>query len=170
MIKRLVLTVLALALFTGTSYAAEMKIGVVDVRAVIASTPQREAIKVTLQNEFKERGDSLKSLEEEIVKLTEQRQNDAMTMSNLQMTELVRNIEAKGADFQLKQKALQEDFKRRNEEEQRKLLILTKKAIDQVASTENLDLVLQAESAAFVSQILDISNKVIALMSEPNFK
>ena len=110
MIKRLVLTVLALALFTGTSYAAEMKIGVVDVRAVIASTPQREAIKVTLQNEFKERGDALKSLEEEIVKLTEQRQNDAMTMSNLQMTELVRNIEAKGADFQLKQKALQEDF------------------------------------------------------------
>ena len=86
------------------------------------------------------------------------------------MTELARNIEAKGADFQLKQKALQEDFKRRNEEEQRKLLILTKKAIDQVASTESLDLVLQAESAAFVSQTLDISNKVIALMSEPNFK
>lgn len=170
MIKRLVLTVLALALFTGTSYAAETKIGVVDVRAVISSTPQREAIKVTLQNEFKERGDALKSLEEEIVKLTEQRQNDAMTMSNLQMTELVRNIESKGADFQLKQKALQEDFKRRNEEEQRKLLILTKKAIDQVASTENLDLILQAESAAFVSQTLDISNKVIALMSEPNFK
>ena len=170
MIKRLVLTVLAFALFTGTSYAADMNIGVVDVRAVIANTPQRESIAVTLQNEFKERGEGLKALEDEINKLEETRQNDAMTMSNQQMTETVRNIEAKVSDFKLKEKALQEDFKRRNEEEQRKLLILTKKAIDTVAANEKLDLVLQAESAAYVSQTLDISNKVIALMSEPNFK
>lgn len=170
MIKRLVLAVLALALFTGTSYAAEMKIGVVDVRAVISNTPQRETIKVTLQNEFKDRGASLKALEDEINKMEEQRRNDAPTMSGQQMTDLIRNIEAKVADFKLKEKALQEDFKRRNEEEQRKLLILTKKAIDQVSAKEGLQLVLQAESAAFVDQKLDISNKVIALMSEPNFK
>ena len=170
MIKRLVLTVLALTLFTATSYAAEMKIGVVDVRAVIGKTPQRESIQVTLQNEFKERGAKLQALEVEIRGLQDKRQNDAPTMTSQQATEIVRDIEAKVSKFQLDEKALQEDFKRRNEEEQRKLLILTKKAIDQVASKEGLELVLQAESAAFVDQKLDISNKVIALMSEPNFK
>ena len=170
MIKRLVLCVLATVLFTGASYAAELKIGVVDVRAVITKTPQRESIAVALQNEFKDRGAEMKALEEEIKGMQEKGQTDAMTMSNEQKTQLVREIESKVADFQLKEKALQEDFKRRNEEEQRKLLILTKKAIDQVAINEKLDAVLQAESVAYINQALDISNKVITLMSDPNFK
>lgn len=170
MIKRLVLCVLATVLFTGATYAAELKIGVVDVRAVIAKTPQRESIAVTLQNEFKDRTAEMKTLEDEIKGMQEKGQTDALTMSNQQKTDLVRSIESKVADFKLKEKALQEDSKRRYEEEQRKLLILTKKAIDQVASSEQLDLVLQAESVAFVDQKFDISNKVIALMSDPNFK
>lgn len=170
MIKRLVVCVLATLVFASTTYAVELRVGVVDVRAVIAKTPQRESIAVAMQNEFKDRGAEMKALEDEIKSMQEKGQTDAMTMSNQQKTDLVRSIESKVADFKLKEKALQEDFKRRNEEEQRKLLILTKKAIDQVALSEKLDLVLQAESVAYIDQKLDISNKVIALMSDPNFK
>jgi outer membrane protein len=170
MIIRLVLCVLATVLFTGASYAAELKIGVVDVRAIITKTPQRETIALALQNEFKDRGAEMKALEEEIKAMQEKGQTDRMTMTDQQVTDLTRSIESKVADFQLKEKALQEDFKRRNEEEQRKLLILTKKAIDQVAMKEQLSVVLQAESVAYIDQTLDISNKVITLMSDPNFK
>ena len=35
---------------------------------------------------------------------------------------------------------------------------------------EQLGVVLQAESVAFIDAKLDISNKVITLMSDPNFK
>ena len=170
MIKRLATAVLVLVLFTGTSYAAEINIGVIDVRTIVASTPQRESIALTLQTEFKERGESLKAMEDEIKKMEEQRRNDAPTMSAQQMTDLVRNMESKVATYELDKKALQEDYKRRNEEEQRKLLALTKKAIDQVAANEGLQLILQSESIAYVAPKLDVTNKVIALMSEPNFK
>ena len=170
MIKRLVLAVLALGLFTGTTYAADSSIGVVDVRQVILSTPQRETIMVTLQNEFKDRGTDLKALEDEIVALRNKLQNDAMTMSETEKTDATRSLESLAAEFQLKEKALQEDYQRRGKEENDKLMVLAKKAIDQVAIRDNLSLVLQRETAAFVDQKMDITNKVIALMSEPNFK
>jgi len=169
MIKRLVLCVIATVLFTGVTQAAELKMGVVDVRAIIANTPQRETIALALQNEFKDRGAEMKAMEEEIKGMQSKGQADAMTMTNQQKTDLVRSIESKVGDFKLKEKALKEDFKRRNEEEQRKLLILAKKAIDQVAMNDKLDIILQAESVAYINQTLDITSKVITLMSDPKF-
>jgi len=57
----------------------------------------------------------------------------------------------------------------RSDEEQRKLLILIKKAIDQVALQDKFDIVLQSESVAYISERVDITAKVISLMSDPKF-
>jgi len=94
---------------------------------------------------------------------------DELTMSEQQKTDLIRSIQAKASDFQLKQKAFQEDFKLRSEEEQRKLLILIKKAIDQIALQDKFDIILQSESVAFISDRVDITSKVVTLMSDPKF-
>ncbi|PCJ51010.1 MAG: molecular chaperone [Gammaproteobacteria bacterium] len=167
--KRFILGAIAALLFTGFTQAADLNIGVVNVRAVASQAPQRETIAGALQQEFKERGETLKNLEQEIKDMQTKGQADVLTMTEQQKVELTRAIQAKASSMQLLQKALQEDYKQRSNEEQNKMLILIKKAIDQVSATENFDIVLQAESVAFISERADITMKVIALMADPKF-
>ena len=168
--KRFLLcAITALFFVSGMAQAADLNVGVVNVRAVASQAPQRETISAALQQEFKERGEALKGLEKEIKDMQVKGQADELTMSEQQKTELIRSIQGKASAFKLKQNAFQEDFKTRSEEEQRKLLILIKKAIDQVALQEKFDIILQSESVAFISERVDITSKVISLMTDPKF-
>ncbi|MFT5520599.1 MAG: outer membrane protein [Enterobacterales bacterium] len=167
--KRFILGAMAALLITGFTQAADLNIGVVNVRAVASQAPQRETIAGALQQEFKERGETLKSIDQEIKDMQVKGQADILTLTEQQKIDLTRAIESKAANMQLLQKALQEDYKQRSSEEQSKLLILIKKAIDQISVKESFDIVLQAESVAFISDRVDITNKVIALMADPKF-
>ena len=167
--KRFLLGALAALLFTGLTQAADLNIGVVNVRAVASQAPQRESIAGALQQEFKSRVETLQGLEAEIKAMQTKGQADELTMTQQQKTDLVRSIQGKAGAFKLEQTAFQEDYKARGEEEQRKLLTLIKKAIDQVAAQEKFDIVLQQESVAFISDRVDITNKVITLMADPKF-
>ena len=167
--KRFILGAIAALLMTGFTQAADLNIGVVNVRAVASQAPQREAIAGALQQEFKERGEALKNLDQEIKDMQTKGQADVLTMTEQQKIDLTRAIESKAASMQLLQKALQEDYKQRSSEEQNKLLILIKKAIDQISAKESFDIVLQAESVAFISDRVDITKKVITLMADPKF-
>jgi outer membrane protein len=167
--KRFILGAIAALLVTGFTQAADLNIGVVNVRAVASQAPQRESIAGSLQQEFKERGESIKSLDQEIKDMQTKGQADILTMTDQQKIDLTRAIESKAANIQLLQKALQEDYKQRSSEEQNKLLILIKKAIDQVSVKESFDIVLQAESVAYISDRVDITKKVITLMADPKF-
>jgi len=126
--KRFIIGAIIAIISTGFTYAAELKIGVVNVRAVASQVPQRDSIAGALQQEFKARGDTLKAIEDDIQKMQAKGQADQLTMTEQQKTDLIRNIQEKASAFKLKQKAFQEDFKVRSEEEQRKMLILIKKS------------------------------------------
>ncbi len=167
--KRFLLAAVATLFFTGLTQAADLNIGVVNVRAVATQAPQRESISAALQQEFKERAESLKALETEIANMQTKGQADELTMTEQQKTVLIRSIQGKASDLKLKQTNFQEDYKKRSEQEQRKLLILIKKAIDQVALQDNFTVVLQSESVAYISDRVDITNKVVSLMTDPKF-
>ena len=170
MIKRLFLLTVASVLFTATTYAAEMKVGIVNVQAVIAQAPQRETMKLAVDETFKERANNLKTLSEEIKAMNDKRQTDRMTMSNEEYTKLSRDIEFKAAELQLKEKALQEDYKAAMDRENNKLLGLIIKAINQVALNEKYDAVVRAETVLFSIPGLDLTDKVVTLMADPSFK
>ena len=168
--KRFLLGAVIALFFTGLAQAADLNIGVVNVRAVASQAPQRESISAALQLEFKERGETLRKLETEIKDMQTKGQADELTMTESQKTTLIRSIQGKASDFKLQQTAFQEDFKLRSEEEQRKLLILIKKAIDQIALQEKFDIILQSESVAYIGDRVDVTAKVISLMTDPKFK
>jgi outer membrane protein len=167
--KRFILGAIAALLITGFTQAADLNIGVVNVRAVASQAPQRETIAGALQQEFKERGETIKGLEQEMKDMSAKGQADILTLTEQQKIDLTRALESKAANMQLLQKALQEDYKQRSSEEQNKLLILIKKAIDQISAKESFDIVLQSESVAFISDRDDITKKVITLMADPKF-
>ncbi len=143
---------------------ADAKIGVVDVREVVAKSPQREAIGEKLKAEFKDRMDAMKKMDAEIRAQQEKAQKDAPTMTEQQKVDAGRSIQAKISDLQLKQKALQEDIQRREGEEQRALLGKINQAVNAVATKEGLSLVLTREAVPFVQPQFDITAKVVQAM------
>lgn len=105
-------------------------------------------------------------MQEELRGMLEKQQRDAALMSETQKTEMLRKMESLKAELQLKGKALDEDMRRRNGEEQNKLLVKVQKAISAIAEKEKYDVVLQRGAVIYVKPTSDISSKVVEALSK----
>ncbi|WP_244623139.1 OmpH family outer membrane protein [Shewanella salipaludis] len=157
---------MTLVLLAAPVVAQAEKIAVVDINAVVQQLPQREQIGKSIQAEFADRVAEVKKMEEELRSMLEKQQRDGALMSDAQKTELVRKMESAKAEYQLKGKALDEDFRRRNGEEKNKLLTQVQNAVNTIAQKEQYDMVLQSGAVVFVKPDADISNKVIEALSK----
>ncbi|WP_110458618.1 OmpH family outer membrane protein [Shewanella algidipiscicola] len=151
----------------GAPIAAQAeKIAVVDMQAVFEQLPQREAVSKTLKTEFGDRVANVQKMQDELRGMLEKQQRDAALMSESQKTDMLRKMESLKAELQLKGKALDEDMRRRNGEEQNKLLVEVQKAITAIAEKEQYDVVLQRGAAIYVKPTSDISSKVVEALSK----
>lgn len=144
------------------------KIAVVDMQAVFEQLPQREQISAQLKTEFGDRMAEVTKLQEDLRGLAEKNQRDAALMSETQKTEAMRKMESMQADLQLKGKALDEDLRRRQGEEQNKLLGKVQKVITSVAQKGQYDIVLQRGAAVYVKPETDISSQVVEALTKGN--
>ena len=142
------------------------KIAVVDMGAVFEQLPQREQISQSLKKEFGDRVADVQKMQEEMRSLMEKQQRDGALMNDAQKTELVRKMESLKSEYQLKGKALDEDLRRRQGEEQNKLLVKVQKAINTIAEKDQYDLVLQRGAVIYVKPNTDISGKVVEALSK----
>ncbi|WP_260680342.1 OmpH family outer membrane protein [Thalassotalea sp. PS06] len=169
LIKSLAFTAAASTmLFSGASMAADQKIGTVNVQKVISQLPQMATIQQTITAEFKEPMDALKKLEGDIKYNLEKRKRDEAIMSKKEIEELDGKIEELTKEYQAKAAPLQQSLKRREQEEQQKILQLVKTAVDSVADAEGYDLILQNSAIVFAKPELDISAKVVEQASKSN--
>ncbi|QYJ87977.1 OmpH family outer membrane protein [Shewanella mesophila] len=151
----------------GAPIAAQAeKIAVVDMQAVFEQLPQREEVSKTLKTEFGDRVAGVQKMQDELRTMLETQQRDAALMSETQKTEMLRKMESIKAELQLKGKALDEDMRRRNGEEQNKLLVKVQKAISAIAEKEQYDVVLQRGAVIYVKPTSDISSKVVEALSK----
>jgi len=154
------------ATFSSASYAFEQKIGVIDMGTIFQSLPQREQLNENLSLEFKERRESIQSLVKEMQDLSEKGKRDGALMTEQQKLDMQRKMESLKSEYQLKGKALEEDMRRRGGEEQNKLLLKIQKAVDEVAKSENYDVILQSNAVAFIKKKQDISELVVKKVSK----
>jgi len=167
LIKSIAFTAAAASLlFAGNSLAADQKIGIVNVQQVISQLPQMADVQQTISTEFKEQIDGLKKLEGDIKYKIEKRKRDEAILSKKEIEALETEINALRQDYAGKAQPLQQALKRREQEEQQKILQLVKEAVDKVADKEGYDLVIQQSAVAFSKPDHDISSKVVELASK----
>ena len=162
------LMTLALMLVAVAPSAWAQKIGVVDMRLVMSKLPQAESMMQNLETEFAERVAAVRKLQEELKALSEKQQKDALLMTDVQKTELSRQMESLNADFNRKGRNLQEDMQKRQQEEQQKLLQQVQLAINSLAEQEKFDVILQRGAAVYVNSAADISEKVVQAVGKGN--
>ncbi|WP_460882845.1 OmpH/Skp family outer membrane protein [Pseudaeromonas pectinilytica] len=146
--------------------SAETKIAVINVPRIMQEIPQGKAVEAKLKSEFSSRISEMQRLETEGQNLAAKLKKDEAFMAADERTKLQRRLAELQADFNLKGQALQEDQRRRFNEEQKKVLNKVQDAIDSIAKAQGYDLVLNGQSVVFGAEKLDISAQVIQQVSK----
>jgi|TARA_B110000240_G_C13286661_1_gene362462 outer membrane protein len=171
-LKKFTKSLIAGALLTTTMASsvvfAEQKIGAVNVQGIFQAMPQAASIQESIAAEFKDKTEEVSRLEKDIKYYLEKNQRDAATMSTKEKTELEGKIIALREQYTGKAQPLQKEIQARLQEEQNKLLGLIKQGIDSVAAKEKYDVILNANSVAYINPESDISKLVLDQIAKIN--
>ena len=170
-VKQNFMAMLGIALISTLSLPAaaqELKIGVVNVPALMQSAPQAKVAMDALQEEFAPRQREIVAKQKELQELGEKVQRDVAVMGETER----RNAEKELRDLDREVKRLQTEFQedlnlRRNEELgnlQRSLL----KEVQEYAQTAGFDLVV-GDGVLYASTAVNITDNVLRAM-EANFQ
>ncbi|CAG7857322.1 hypothetical protein MCAMS1_02102 [biofilm metagenome] len=153
-----------LALFLGLLLAAnvsfaDLKVGVVNIAAVLEKAPQAEKAKKRLEQEFKPRDNKLVSMQKEIQGLQEKLKKDAAVMGESQRNKVENELQDKIRDAKRSQQEFSEDFNARRNDELGKLQRRIVEAIRGIAKDQEFDLIL-TDGVIYSSPQMDITSQL----------
>ncbi|RUO44351.1 molecular chaperone [Aliidiomarina taiwanensis] len=145
--------------------SAGVKIAVVDVRAVFEQLPQSREIAETIEMEFKERAERLREMETSMTEQQERLQRDEAIMSEEEIQQAALQLQQQFQEYQERREALSEQLNRRRNEERNRVLGQIQQVVNDIADSEDFDLVIEAGNVAFAKSSLNITNRVIERMT-----
>ena len=146
-------------LLTANVSFAELKVGFVNIPAVLEKAPQAEKAKKRLEQEFSPRDKQLVSQQKEIQSMEEKMSRDASVMSDSEKRNLEKDILNKKRDAKRAQQEFSEDFNVRRNEELGKLQRRIVEAIREIAKDQSFDLLL-TDGVIYANDQIDITNQV----------
>jgi len=149
---------LGLLLAANVSYA-DLKIGFVNIPAVLEKAPQAEKAKKRLEQEFSPRDKQLVAQQKEIQNMDERMAKDAAVMGESARVNLEKDILNKKRDAKRAQQEFSEDFNARRNEELGKLQRRIVEEIREIAKDQNFDLLL-TDGVIYASEKIDVTSQV----------
>tara|TARA_B100001245_G_scaffold10215_1_gene7064 strand:- start:285 stop:782 length:498 start_codon:yes stop_codon:yes gene_type:complete len=160
-----VIVLLFLTLIVISINAHPVKIGYIDVEKVVNSLSQYQKDNETLSQQFEPKKQELLDLFKHIELLNKNLNNvDKLTNNDAYQKELEKIQELK-IIFQTETELWQQQLNQKKLELLQKIETMINQVIKEYAAFENYDLILY-ENAAFVSDELNISNKIISKIEE----
>lgn len=141
--------------------AQEARIGVIDMRTIISSSPQAKAVSEKLKNEFKAREEKIIAADKALKDKSEKLQRNSAVMSEAEKAKLEKDVMAGQRDLQRLQAEFREDAAMRQQEEMKKLIEKINTVVQEVAKKEKYDLIIHSEAAPYSSKQIDITDKVV---------
>jgi outer membrane protein len=156
--KKKIALFLGLLLVANVSYA-ELKIGFVNIPAVLEKAPQAEKAKKRLEQKFSPRDKQLVAQQKEIQTMEEKLTKDAAVMSESEKSNLEKDLLNKKRDAKRSQQEFSEDFNASRNEELGKLQRHIIEAIREIAKAQNFDLLL-TEGVIYANDKIDVTAQV----------
>ena len=150
-----------LAITSAAAFAADAKIGVVDLQKIMQTSSQMKGIQEKLENEFKPRRDKLIALEETLKKDMEAFKRDTAVLSQSQRKALEKKIVGEQQAFERTGQQYQQDLSTAHNEAMEEFYNKIRAAIAKVAEVHSYDLVFQKDAAPFSVDKLDMTAKVM---------
>lgn len=146
-------------LLTANVSFADLKIGFVNIPAVLEKAPQAEKAKKRLEQEFSPRDKQLVAQQKEIQNLEEKMARDASVMGESERRNLEKDILNKKRDAKRAQQEFSEDFNIRRNDELGKLQRRIVEAIREIAKDQKFDLLL-TDGVIYASEQIDVTTQV----------
>jgi outer membrane protein len=156
--KKKIALFLGLLFVTNVSFA-DLKIGFVNIPAVLEKAPQAEKAKKRLEQKFSPRDKQLVAQQKEIQSMEEKLTKDASVMSDSQKTSLETDILNKKRDAKRAQQEFSEDFNASRNEELGKLQRRIVEAVRAIAKDQDYDLLL-TDGVIYANEQIDITAQV----------
>ncbi|MGR8997775.1 MAG: OmpH family outer membrane protein [Gammaproteobacteria bacterium] len=146
-------------LFVANVSFADLKIGFVNIPAVLEKAPQAEKAKKRLEQKFSPRDKQLVAQQKEIQSMEEKLTRDASVMSNSEKNNLEKDILNKKRDAKRAQQEFSEDFNASRNEELGKLQRRIVEAVRAIAKEQDYDLLL-TDGVIYANDQIDITAQV----------
>jgi outer membrane protein len=142
--------------------AAELKIGVVNVRQLMEESPQSRAATRAIEDEFAPRKRDLENQQKEYKAREEKLQRDAAVMSEAERTKAERDMRDSQRDLQRKVNEFQEDLNVRQNEEIGRMQRTLLEEIQSYAKAQGYDLILG--DVLFAKDAINITAAVLGAL------
>lgn len=154
-------------LFLMTTFASAqgVKVGVVNVKALLELAPQSQAASASLEKEFDPKQKSLIELKKGIDKKRADLEKNRLTMKETKAKLIEREIQTETRELQRKNTDLQELLDLRRNEELARIQDLINQSIRFVGKQEGYDLILY-EGIAYTSEKIDLTTAVLNYLQE----
>lgn len=151
--------------WTGSGFAAEVSVAVVDVAKLQREVPQINRLRERIALDFKSREERLTAQQEQIARLEAELSKDGAEIDNTESKKLQRDIRSRKLRLENAQEELASDRRLRLNEEMDRLRRVLAEVIAEVAITEGLDVVLES-GVTWASARANITDKVLTRMRE----
>lgn len=146
-------------ILSGSLTAAELKVGVVDLRKLVDQSAQSQKSQAELKKEFQPRETKLVSEQKELKKMEEKLEKDMAVMSEADKRKLEKELIDRGREFKRSMDEMRQDYGLRANQEMAKIQKVVQEAIQSVAKEQNFDLIL-VDGVAFAKDSLNITTEV----------
>lgn len=160
MTKKILVLMFGLVLCAEAAHA-EIRIGLLNMRAALAGTEMAKAFSSKLEGEFKQQMLEVKALDEEGSKLAQRLKNDAAIMSDSEREKTAADYEEKAREFKYLKSKLDKAMGEKQKEFMEASRPKIEKVVNDLVAEEKLDLLLPIDVAMFAKPELDITQKVI---------
>ena len=150
--------------FASATFAAEYKIGFVEVARILQDAPQIAAVRNKLKTEFSRRDEELLAQGKQLKSLSDQLKTDGKVMSQSEVQRLEKDIISRQRKLKNAQTAFQEDLSLRQNEEMRKIRKQIAEIIQTIAKENSFDIVLES-GVVHASDRANITGRVLERMT-----
>ncbi len=161
---RLILFSLLAVFAAGSPAQSEGRVGYVNLERILRDSAPAVRAQKKLELEFAKRDQELGKMAEQMKRLQDTLEKNAVTMSESDRAKREREFADLNREFQRRQREAREDFNQRRNEELSGVIERANRAVKQIAEAEKFDIIFQ--EAVWASPRIDITDKVIKALDD----
>jgi len=156
---------LAISLFAAPVFA-QSKIGFVSLDRILRDAVPAQRAQKRIEAEFAKRDQELVRISEQLKKMQEGLEKNAVTMSETERNRRQREFTDLNRDFERKQREFREDLSTRRNEELSAIVERANRTIRQIADSEKFDVIFQNDQVVWASPRIDLTDRVIKTLED----
>lgn len=166
--KKFTLGITLLVLCFSSLAQAQLKVGLVDMRAALFSSDAAKEFTEDMVSKYKKQDLEVRSVGDEGQKLELRLKNDAAIMSDSERTKIASELETKIQEYKFLKGRLDKALAEKRQEFLNDSRPKIDQAINELVKEEKLDLLIPREAALYADPKMDFTDKVITKLNKLN--